>query len=415
MHRDILQRFGALPRDLDGTSNAPVWIHAVSVGEAAVAAKLASEIKKRFPATTVAVSTTTRTGNEMIRKYGKGVVDGVFYYPLDISFIVSKVVRFINPRVYVVIETELWPNLLSELKARGIPVVLVNGRISDSSFENYKKIKFITKGILGCVSCFCMQSQRDSDRIEQLGAKAGDVFVTGNIKFDERLPESAAPGLGKKELGFDETDEVIVAGSTHFPEEAAVIGIYQQLRVARPGLKLILAPRHIERIDAIKVYLDKTGLEYAHLSEILGAGPEIRKSKFDVLLVDTIGHLRDLYGAANVVFIGGSLAKKGGQNPIEAALWGKAVVFGPNMQNFREIADIFIKNTAAVQVKDASQLQEALEGLLKGVPHRRNVAENARNVIEKNSGALARTVDRLGKYLERQKIGYGKGSEGRVV
>ena len=286
-HRDIFQRFGFVKGDL--TADAPVWIHAVSVGEAAVAAKIAARIKKESPTIPVFVSTTTCTGNEMIQKIGKGVVDAVFYYPVDISFVVSKVVRLVNPRVYVIIETELWPNLLLSLKAKGVPVVLVNGRISDSSFANYKKIKFITKRMLSCINCFCMQSERDSERIQELGAASGNVFITGNVKFDEELPKEGT-SIEKRDLGFSEDDQIIVAGSTHFPEETAVIDIYRQLKEGRDKLKLVLAPRHVERVDAIRVYLEKTGLKYLQLSEVLDSARLMKRVDEGIRTPDSWNH-----------------------------------------------------------------------------------------------------------------------------
>ena len=389
-HRDFFQKFGFLPKSITSIER-PVWIHAVSVGEAVLAAKLAQAIKEKTRDIPVIVSTTTSTGNDMIRKVGKGCVDEVFYYPLDLSFVVKKIVRLIGPRVYVMVETELWPNLLEELDAKNVPVILVNGRISDSSFKNYRRIKFITRRILKCIRTFCMQSDVDAERIQSLGADERRITVTGNIKFDTPVLDPKNNGLDKRGLGFAEEDRVLVAGSTHYPEETAIIDIYKNLRKEVPNLKLVLAPRHIERIDAIKVYLDKNGLLFNKFTEISG--------EKDILLVDTIGHLKDIYSIADVVFIGGSIAKKGGQNPIEAASWGKVTVFGPNMHNFREITDILLRGNAAIKVEDENELKNVLKKLLIAPKIMNDIIANAVCVIEKSKGAISKTVDAIGEVL----------------
>ena len=401
LHKDIKQRFGILPAELSHLEK-PVWIHAVSVGEAAVASKLAGEIKKNFPQKSVIVSTTTKTGNEMARKSGKGEVDAVFYYPLDISWVVSKVVKLIDPALYMMIETELWPNLLEEFKAKGVPVLLANGRISDNSFGNYKKIGAITRRILGCIDHFCMQSKKDAERICSLGADSRKISVTGNMKFDGGLASSSRGEVFKKEqMGFSGEDRVIVAGSTHPPEEAEIINVYKTLKAKCADLKLILAPRHVERKDAVKIFIEKVGFKYRCFSDILNE-KTASQGEADIILVDTIGHLKGLYDIATVVFIGGSIASKGGQNPIEAARLGKPVVFGPHMENFREIAEIFLETGGAVRASSFGELKEIFEGLLSDPEKRKRYSENAKKVVESNSGALSRTVEEIKRYIGKK-------------
>lgn len=395
LHGDFLQKFGVLPREVTSLPE-PVWIHAVSVGEAVIAAKLAEGIKSRFPDVPVIVSTTTQTGNDMIRKAGKGVVDAVFYYPLDLGAVVSSVVKAISPRLYVMVETELWPNLISRMRAEGVPVVLVNGRISDSSFANYRKIKFVTRRILGDMDRFCVQTARDAGRLEELGAAKEKIFVTGNMKFDEKKDEAGKQGMNKEQIGFSSSDDIIIAGSTHFPEEQKVIDAYRELNGNKKDLKLILAPRHVERIDAIRIYAEKSGLRYKCLSEVIKGASD---DEYDVLLVDLIGYLKDLYSVASVVFVGGSFAKHGGQNPIEAARWGKAVVFGPHMFNFREIAEIFLENDAAVQVTDEAAFKDILTGILEDPSKKDAMGRNALRVIKDNTGAVDRAVERISGYI----------------
>ncbi len=396
-HRDFKERFGFLPESLTRLEK-PVWIHGVSVGEAGVAVRLAAEIKRRFPGTRVVVSTTTRTGNDMANKAGTGVVDGIFYFPLDLTAVVSRVVKKIGPRLYVMIETELWPNLLEELRKNKIPVALANGRLSDRSFGNYMKVKPLMERILRCIDSFCMQTPRDAERIKRLGADERAVNVTGNMKFDENFSTENKGQLDKAYFGFSEDAEVLVAGSTHFPEENAVIDMYNRMRGERPGLKLVIAPRHVERADAVAIYIGKSGRRQVRFSDIAkGARPE----NVDVVLVDTIGHLKNIYGMATVVFVGGSIAKRGGQNPIEAASRGKPVVFGPNMFNFRQVAEMFLEAGAALQVKDASALGPAIRELLDDAAKRDVMSAAALRVIRENSGAVARTAEMLGKYIQR--------------
>lgn len=386
-HAGFLQKLGVLPREVTCLER-PIWIHAVSVGEAVLAAKLAESLKKQFPARPIIVSTTTKTGNDMIRKLASGTVSAVFYYPIDAGIIVSCVVRLINPGLYIMIETELWPNLLAEFKHKNIPVVLVNGRISDKSFSGYNRIRFFTKRILSYIDCFCMQTEESSARIKALGALPEKVFVTGSMKFDEKMFINQSNPFTRQYLGFRDKDEIIIAGSTHSPEERTIIDIYASM----PRFKLIMAPRHIDRINEIKKHIEKKGLSCRLFSDILNGN---KPDTCDILLVDTIGHLKDLYSAADIVFIGGSLAKKGGQNPIEAARFGKAVLFGPYMFNFREIAESFLNNNAAVCVKDAEDMENTLRELLKNPEKRAQLGENAKNVINKNIGALEKTVARI--------------------
>ncbi|MBD3379915.1 MAG: glycosyltransferase [Candidatus Omnitrophica bacterium] len=396
LHRDFPQKFGFLGREITELDS-PVWIHAVSVGEASLAAKLAAGIKELFPSQPVIVSTTTRTGNDMIRKLGRGIVDSVFYYPLDISLIVSKTIRSIAPRLFIMIETELWPNMLERMKAGRIPVILANGRISEKSFRNYRRIGPVTARLMNCIDAFYMQSVGDAERVTLLGAPGEKVKIAGNMKFDEQKKEGPVP-FTRRALGFEKDAPLIVAGSTHFPEENILIDIYLELRARIPSLGLVIAPRHVERSEAVRLYLEKKGVKYRDLSSVLHKDPS-SAGEYNVLMVDTIGHLKDIFGIADVVFIGKSLVAEGGQNPIEAAVWGKPVVFGENMSNFKEVSQIFLENEAALMVKDEEELKKTLESLLTDEDRREALSRNALRMIEKNSGAVRRTLEGIKGYL----------------
>jgi len=387
-HKEFVQRFGVLPESVTDVKR-PVWIHAVSVGEANLAVKAASMMKNDIPGLKIVVSTTTQTGNSIVRSKGEGVVDAVFYFPLDFSAVVAKVVKLIDPRLFMMIETEIWPNLIDELSSKGVPVVMANGRISDSSFNNYMKIRFIMRRVLAKVDLFCMQTGRDAARIKSMGAPGDRVHVTGNMKFDEVAKGISVKGFSMEDLGFDAVDRVIVAGSTHFSEEEALIDVFKELKEKHEGLKLVLAPRHVERSDAIEIYIKKSGIKHHRFSDVL-EGKVPRDD--DVLLVDTIGHLKDIYGIATLIFVGGSLVKKGGQNPIEGARLGKAVVFGPHMFNFKEVAELFVEAEGAVRADGKDHLVDLFGALLDDDGRRERIALNAERVIGENSGALGRTV-----------------------
>jgi len=245
-----------------------------------------------------------------------------------------------------------------------------------------------------------MQSEKDAERMQKLGMPGDKCRVTGNMKFDNGSLPEISEGFTRSMFGFDEEDRVIVAGSTHFPEERCLIGIYSKLKVKYSDLKLILAPRHVLRADEIELQLQENGISCRRFSEIMRY-PE-NKRGFDVMIVDTIGHLRNIYGIATVIFIGKSLIKKGGQNPIEAARWGKAVVFGPHMSNFRDISDRFLSENAAVKVKDPEELFSVLERLLQDSNERNKLGENAVKVIKKNAGAVERTVGMLKNILGKE-------------
>lgn len=399
-HGRFLERFGAFGRSMDGL-DAPVWIHAVSVGEANVAARIAKGIRKRSPGVPIVVSTTTTTGQDMMEKAGKGVVDRVFYYPLDISFIVSRVISKINPRLYVVIETELWPNLMTALKRKGVPIAVVNGRISDRSFRNYLKVKPFISGMLGCIDVFSVQTKDDASRIVRMGAATERVTVTGNVKFDQGISEGLPLPVRPEDIGMRQDDLIIVAGSTHFNEESQLIDVYKRLSGRIPGLKLIIAPRHVERAEAVKVYIEEAGLRHMAYSGLRGKGAPGggKTGTYDVMVVDSIGHLKDMYALATIVFVGGSLVKKGGQNIIEPASYGKPVVFGPNMYNFKEAVRMFLSREGAIQVADADELEQVLERLIKDDGMRRNISRKAVDVIRENSGAVDRTVSLLDRFL----------------
>ncbi|MBF0215576.1 MAG: 3-deoxy-D-manno-octulosonic acid transferase [Candidatus Omnitrophica bacterium] len=394
-HKGFAQKFGALPSEVTSPGPGPVWIHAVSVGEANLAVKLAVGIKKRIPGTRIVISTTTPSGNILAKERGKGIADAVFYYPFDLSFIVSSVVRKIRPIVYIVVETEIWPNLLRALANKRVPVVLVNGRISGKSFPGYLRIRPLMRIILKNISLACMQSGMDAQRIKAIGMSPERVSVTGSIKFDISEPDGA-PEFTKGDMGFGEHDPVIVAGSTHHPEEKFLADAFTSLRKKYEGLRLIIAPRHIERARTISASLHKERISNAMFSGIM---KDRGKEVYDAVVVDTIGHLKFIYRYADVIFIGGSLMPHGGQNPIEGVAGGKPVIFGPSMYNFKEISEILIEAGAAIKVSDSNELTRVIDSLLADANKRAIMGSKGKEVVECNIGAMERTVEAVSQFM----------------
>ena len=396
-HRDFAQRFGKLPSVFKTISTLhPVWIHAVSVGEVMAVKNFVEKINMKFPSRKIILSTTTRTGNEMAKKiFPEGILK--FYFPLDFSFVVRRVVNLINPSLFIMMETEIWPNLILELSKRNIPIMLINGRISERSVKGYKKIKFFFKDILGKISVFCMRTQRDARNIESLGAPKERVKITGNMKFD--VASDIKTAAVNTALGIDQHDKLIIAGSTHGGEEEIALDVYEELSQKCEHARLLIAPRHIDKAGAIKKIVEQRGFEGALLSHIKG-NPNKAIPKKSILILDTFGELGKLYSLATIVFMGGSLVRRGGHNIVEPAAFGKPIVFGPYMFNFRDMAKSFLENKAAVEVKDKKELLETLERLLKDESKRATLGRNAKGLIDKNKGATERNINELTEFIE---------------
>ncbi len=361
-----------------------LWIHAVSVGEVIAAGILVPRLREAFPATRIALSVTTPTGRKVAAEKLSSV-DDLFYCPFDLSFIVRKMMTRVEPRALVVIETEIWPILLREARRAGASTVLVNGRISDRSFPGYLRVRPFLKVYLREVDRFLMQSETYARRIEELGAEPSKVRVSGSLKFDAS-PDGAARPAGRVTPAGR---RILVAGSTLDPEEGILLSVYERLRRDAPNLFLVLAPRHVARFDAVSEIAASRGLRVARRSR----GEEA--SGADVLLLDTLGELASVYAEADYAFVGGSLASWGGHNIIEPASWGKPVLFGPHMQNFADVAKVFLDAGAALQVKDEADLESALRELLASPQRCEDLSRKARAVVAANRGAVERTIAAL--------------------
>lgn len=398
LHKDFLERFCVYGESKDEAlwkAKDVIWIQAVSVGEVALCKSLIPIIKKRFPERSIVLSTITKTGNDLAKKlFPQDAI--IIYFPLDFSLVVKDAVRRIRPKLYIMIETEIWPNLLKELRSKDVSAILINGRISDRSFGKYKLVKKFLKGTLSGIKSFCMQSEADAERIRQLGAPADRVKVTGNMKFDADIIARKTNVTGLNGL-FDlkEGEDIFVAGSTHGGEEEAVLRVYKELIKGFPNLKLVIAPRHVDRADEVENIVRRFKFNPVRMSGSASGADRKYPEGAKVYIIDSIGHLNDAYSVAKVVFVGGSLIPHGGQNPIEPAIFEKPVIFGPYMFNFKTVTGALLKNKGAIQVKDEKEFLEKAGYLLKNIESAISLGKNARKTIDENRGASLRNLEAI--------------------
>ncbi|MFH1782221.1 MAG: 3-deoxy-D-manno-octulosonic acid transferase [Candidatus Omnitrophota bacterium] len=387
------ERFGILPKKVKELSrdNKIIWIHGVSVGEIKLATILAPLFRKMFPNHKIIFSTVTGTGNKIARGIRKND-EAIIYLPFDISMITNRVVKMIKPEIFICLETELWPNLISSLDRYSSKIILLNGRISQRSFLGYKKIGYITKNILEKFSLILMQSEEDRARIIELGAVKEKAYVTGNLKFDlSTIKEVPLIKETRGRLGLEDKEVLLIGGSTHKGEEKVLLECYRKLKESYKNLRLLLAPRHPERTRGIEKFVRKNGLEATRISNLFtDHGLRITDHVF---ILDTIGELKDMYSAGDLVFMGGSLVKKGGQNLIEPANFEKPVIIGKYVFNFHDVVNIFIKNNACIQVSNRSELYTSLKKLLDSHKERKELGVRARKTVLENQGSAQRSLD----------------------
>jgi len=379
------QRLGLLPASIDSRGQSSIWVHAVSVGEVIATRALLPLLRESFPGKPVFVSVTTLTGKQVADRQLREA-DGIFYCPFDWRFAVQRVISRIRPQALLVMETEIWPHMLRACHQAGAATMLVNGRISDRSYRRYRLIRPFLKRFLLPVDCFCMQNSRYAERIVDLGADPKKVRVTGSLKFDAVVPTQGSPSQAARLIPADRI--VLVGGSTLAPEEEILLEVFQSLREVEPGLFLVIAPRHPERFDEVMKLAESRQLRVVRRSTLQQPAAEA-----DVMILDTLGELASIYSAADLVFMGGSLATWGGHNLIEPAAEGKPVVFGPHMSNFQEIASSFLEAAAAIQVSGREELHEVLLRLLKEEGLRQDLGERARKLVEANRGAGKKTME----------------------
>jgi 3-deoxy-D-manno-octulosonic-acid transferase len=367
-----------------------IWLHAVSVGEVNLLASLLAEIQRQLPRWQCVISTTTMTGYALAKKKYDGHT--VFYCPLDFSWAVGRAMRRIRPRLLVLAELELWPNLIRDARRHGARVAIVNGRLSDHSSRGYRRLMWLVRPLLRKIDLIAVQNERYADRFRQLEAREESVHVTGNVKFDgaETDRKNATTVRLASLAGIHDNGIVFLAGSTQEPEEQLALSTYQELSREHPQLRLILVPRHPDRFDAVADIIQRSGVPWQRRSQLeaAGADPQAR-----VLLVDAVGELGAWWGMAQIAFVGGSMGSRGGQNMIEPAAYGAAVSFGPKTKNFRDIVDLLLAADAARVVSDGQQLTSFVRRCLKDSNFAHGLGQRASELVQSQIGATRSTVE----------------------
>jgi 3-deoxy-D-manno-octulosonic-acid transferase len=392
---ETLRRLEAGPR---------VWVHAVSVGEVYIALRLIDQLRARRPGTRFALSVNTSTAHTIAEKQIHPD-DVLLYFPVDFPPVVRKVLRLIRPVALVIMECELWPNLIRRARAGGARVALVNGRLSERSYRGYRRGRFLTRRLLPCFDLLCVQTEDDRRRWEDLGAPPERISVTGSGKYDvvpldEEPGDEARAALGAAGIRPDQL--VLLGGSTWPGEEAALLRVFAELRASRDDLALVLVPRHAERREEVREAVRRSGFEPILRTSLNGrpaAEPAAPPVRTPVLVVDTTGELLKFYACADVIFVGKSLTQHGGQNIIEPAVYAKPILVGPHMENFPVVTRDFLAAAALQQVADEAALGAAVRMLVESPERRQTIGRRAAELVRARRGALASSADQVAALL----------------
>jgi 3-deoxy-D-manno-octulosonic-acid transferase len=402
------ERFGFLPAELQQEPAHPgtgaLWIHAVSVGETLAVSPLVEELQRRYPDRKIFLSHVTPAGRSASEGRLPGI-EGRFFLPLDWRRSTRRVFERIHPAVLLIVETELWPNLLRAAQRSGTRVALVNARLSDRSYRGYRLARPFMQRVLDCVDWIGAQSVEDARRFRQIGAKSDRVFVTGNIKFDGKPPQSSdVVRVLDGAIQADRRGPVFVAASTMSGEETLLLPAWREIRRRHPQALMILAPRHPARFDQVAQLLAGEGLTFIRRTTLASASqePAAKLGSSEILILDTIGELAGVFSLADIVFVGGSLVATGGHNVLEPAFWSKPILFGPHMENFRDVSELFLDADAAVRVRDTQDLARVTLELLQNDARRRQLGDSAKEVLVRESGATTRILERLGLWLDEK-------------
>jgi len=398
--RGIRERLGFYPveRLAPLRGRQVIWIHAVSVGETRAAMPMVKALRDAYPDAALLLSNVTETGHAVARKIPE--LDQCIFFPFDLSWVVRKVLKDIRPQLFIVVETEIWPNFVKNAHQLNIPIAMINGRFSDRSFPRYRKVQPLLQGVLENIDLYCMQTELDGWRARVLGAPDERVKVTGNVKFDiaAEIPSAQQVAKHKQDLRLPDAELVLVAGSTHAGEEKELIALFLQLRAEFKELRLVLVPRHPERCQEVADLLAENQLApvlRSQLAEQQILGPEA------VLIGDTLGEMLLFYSIADVIFVGGSLVPVGGHNILEALQVNRPVVFGPYMQNFKQISQLVLDAGGGRCVSDKAELLLALKELLSDASLRQSMARSGHGLLEKNSGATRQNLAYLQTLLTK--------------
>ena len=378
-----------------------IWLHCVSVGETNAARPLVDELIKQFPSHRLVVSTTTRTGQDLAKKIFRKKVDSIFYLPFDWKFSVRRALRNFQPSIVLLMETEIWPRLIVETKKFGSKIAIVNGRLSERSCRRYERIKGFVRAILNDLELALMQGKTDAERIVELGLDSNKAKIAGNLKFEQQFNsnENQLAAELRRRFGIDGKRPLIIAASTHEPEEQELLDTIEMLP-SKP--RLLIAPRHPERFSDVISLGAGYEFQWSRRSDpVYPRDPDV-----DIILLDSIGELRDVLELADIVFVGGSLIPHGGQNILEPATKGKAIVVGPYTHNFQSIVETFLENDALIQLKEmegfemSKQIREVFTNLINDDKLRQALGQNALQLIGENKGASEKTIELLKPLLK---------------
>ncbi len=393
--RGLSQRFGFTGPRLAPDARPLVWLHAVSLGEVVAITPLVKELHRRHPTHRFVVSTATDTGRDAVEQRLAGIAEHL-YAPIDFPWAVSRTVARLRPALYVFIETELWPNLLRHLSTLDVPTIMINGRLSSASFARlqWRPVKSFYRSVLRSMRLCLMQSDRDAERIISLGADPGSVRRTGNIKFDQPLPTEAERTVTRATFGIEEDAPLLIGGSTHPVEEEQLVEAYVSVLSRHPSARLLLAPRHIERAEAVEAMVRGRGLSVSRRSAA-AHGSAFDGVKRQVIILDSRGELALIYQEATVAFVGGTLVPIGGHNLLEPASWAKPVLFGPYTDHCVEIADLLTQAGGGRRVTSVGELTEGFLHLIEQRDERIRMGQAAQSVVRQNQGALQATVEAI--------------------
>lgn len=403
--RTVLQRLGIarLPKELtrkrpDTSEKKRVWIHALSVGEVLSSIPLVKGLKECSNTGDIVFSASTKTGFDIAEQYLTDAVHSIFYFPYDLTFSVKHIVQKIDPAVVVIVETDIWPNFLFEMKKRQVPVILVNARLSEKSFIGYKRLGLFAKQVFLNFFHICTQSLKDAERFQELGVPFDRITKTGNVKFDgtHQIQDSQETDRLRQSMHIQNARKVFLAGSTHPGEESMLLDAFSRIKHHGDDLLLIVAPRNPKRAGSVFRIFDSAGYSVGLMKELkkMSSG-----KKLDVIIIDTIGLLKKLYAIADIAFIGGSLVNCGGHNPLEPAAFSKPIIFGRDMSDFRDISKMLLDAGGAVRVKDEKDLYKTLVSLIENEKRALEMGKNALGVLTANKGAVEKTIKVIKPYL----------------
>jgi 3-deoxy-D-manno-octulosonic-acid transferase len=383
--------------------DSPIWVHAASVGEVLCSIPLLKKIKNEFPRLKIVLTTMTSTGNETA-KTRLPEADEILFVPIDHPLIIRRTIEKVRPSLLLIAETELWPNLLRSCGDKGIPIVLFNGRISQKSFQRYLLLKFFFKECLKCVSLFLMQTEEDRRRLIEIGGESQKTRVVGNLKFDQTFPSFTKGAKGEMDnvLGFHGKEKILIAGSTHSGEEEILITLYKELKKMDPHLVLIVAPRHLERLEEVERILKRESLSWLRKTSLVPGAGRSDQEQPEVILLDTMGELMSIYSLGTLVFVGGSLVPVGGHNPLEPVFYKKCLLFGPYMFNFKDISSRLIEKGGAIQVSGKEEFFSQLKRLLFDDRARKEVGEKGYQFLQKHQGATQRIFEEIRPFLSKR-------------